>query len=161
MMGSFALQAICLAIAAGIVQSNFIPHDSTTSESTQEALQILVPIVFVAFQAGGQVVLSQFLGYPEIPTTVLTNVYSGLVTEKFGWRHMADRCSTGTAKWVRRLAAVIRLGVGAIVGGFLTKSDKKGLAVIFWIGTGLKLGIAVGLFWWEQERHQEKKDNSM
>ena len=108
-----------------------------------------MPVVFVAFQAGGQVVLSQFLGYPEIPTTVLTNVYSGLVTEKFGWHHMADRRSSDTAKWIRRLAAVISLGVGAIVGGVLTKSDKKGLAVIFWIGTGLKLGIAVGLFWWK------------
>lgn len=37
--------------------------------------------------------------------------------------------------------------MGAIVGGILIKSDKKGLAVIFWIGTGLKLGFAaVGLF---------------
>lgn len=150
-MGSFAIQAICLAIAACIVQSNFIPHGTTTSESTQEALRILVPIVFVAFQAGGQVVMSQFLGYPEIPTTVLTNVYSGLVTENLGWRHKTDRRSNGTAKWLRRLVAVISLGVGAIVGGFLTKSDKKGLAVIFWIGTGLKLGIAVGVFWWRQE----------
>jgi hypothetical protein len=49
----------------------------------------------------------------------------------------------------------------AIVGGLLTKSDKKGLAVIFWIGTGLKLGTAVGVFWWKQERHQEKSNNSM
>lgn len=86
MMGSFAVQAICLATAACIVQSNLIPHSSNASESTQEALRILVPIIFVAFQAGGQVVLSQFLGYPEIPAMVLTNVYSGLVIEKIAWR---------------------------------------------------------------------------
>lgn len=42
--------------------------------------------------------LSRFLGYPEIPTTVLTNVYSGLVTEKVGWRHTSDRSCSGKAK---------------------------------------------------------------
>lgn len=91
----------------------------------------------------------------------MPNIYFALVTEKFGWHRSADRPSSSTAKWIRRLAAVIFFGVGVIVGGFLTKSYKKGLAVIFWIGTGLKLGIAVGLLWWRQEEHQEKQDNSI
>ena len=84
-----------------------------------------MPIIFVAFQAGGQVVLSQFLGYPEIPAMVSTNVYPGLMIEKIAWRQMADRRSSGTAEWVRRLVTVISLEVGVIVGGFLTKSDKE------------------------------------
>lgn len=154
-MGSFALQAICLAIAAGIVQSNFIPESPTTNESSQESFKVLVPIVFVAFQAGGQVVLSQFLGYPEIPTTVLTSVYSGLMTDRPRWIGNANRNTDSTAKWIRRLAAVVALGVGAIIGGLLTKTDRKGLAMIFWIGAGLKLGIAGGLFWWKQEKGKE------
>lgn len=41
-----------------------------------------------------------------------------------------DRPNSNTAKWIRRPAAAMFLGVGAIVGGFLTKSDNKGLAVI-------------------------------
>lgn len=97
MMVSIAVQAI----PAGIVQSNFIPHDTTSAEeSTQEALRILALRVFIAFQAGGQVMMSQFLGYLEIPATVLTNAYSGLVTEKVGQRHLAGRPVVAGLNWL-------------------------------------------------------------
>lgn len=75
LFASFLMQDICLAIAAALAQANVIPEGA-------DSMKILFSIALLSFQAGGQVVVSNLLGFKDIPTTVLTSVYSGLATDK-------------------------------------------------------------------------------
>lgn len=109
-------------------------------------MRVLIPIALVGFQAGGQVVASNLLGFKELPTTVLTSVYSGLATDR---RVMAG--FKANPKRNRRVAAVVLLALGAISGGWLMKDKRAGMAVILWIATGLKFFIAGCWLFWRKE----------
>lgn len=74
---SFAVQMSCVIIAAALVEAKVVPITTPSQQATNRAqfhfIEIL-PLAFLAFQAGGQIVASRTLGLNEIPTTVLTSV---------------------------------------------------------------------------------------
>lgn len=141
---SFAIQTICLIIAAALIQGKVVPD----FENHEESMTVLIPLVFLSLQAGGQVSASDILGYPEIPTTVLTSVYLGLASNSL-------LGGLGNPKRNRRIANITLLLLGAIAGGWLSKSHV-GIPVIFWISAGLKLFISAAWLFWKEEIHEEE-----
>lgn len=142
---SFLIQSICLVIAAALIQAKVVPDEIQASES----LMVLIPLVFLGFQAGGQVWTSEVLGFKEIPTTVLTSVYYGLATDvKFlqGVKANAPRN--------RRLVAVGALLLGAICGGWLSRS-QGGVPAVFFVAGGLKLCISGMWMLWPADAFEE------
>lgn len=145
MSTSFLVQGSCLAVAAVLVQAKVVPDAVKDSES----MMVLIPLVFLGFQAGGQVWTGEVLGFKEIPTTVLTSVYFGLASDvKFlqGLKMNLPRN--------RRLIAVAALLLGAISGGWLSRS-RGGIPSVFFVAAGLKFCISgTWMLWPADEKGQ-------
>ncbi len=100
----------------------------------------LVPIGLLAFQSGGQIVTSRLLGLNEVPTTVLTSLYCDLVSDP----HLLAK---ENVKRNRRVASVVTLLVGGIIGGWMSRTSP-GMSGAFWLAGAVKVGIAVGFGCW-------------
>ncbi|KAH8897304.1 hypothetical protein GQ53DRAFT_887603 [Thozetella sp. PMI_491] len=135
---SFLIQASCLTLAAVLVQVKLVPDETSSSDS----MMVLIPLVFLGLQGGGQVWTSEVLGFKEIPTTVLTSVYLGLAADAKFLESLKMNPSRN-----RRLGAVSALLLGAVVGGWLSRS-RVGIPAVFFVAAGLKYAIsAAWLFW--------------
>ena len=147
-MGSFLLQSAFMAVAAGLVQAGRVP----VPKGVVTPIDIdpgnpffidLFPVGLLAFQAGGQIVASRVLGFNEIPTIILTSVYCDVASDK-------RVLKGGNPKRDRRAIGAGLLLLGGIAGGWISRSET-GLGVVFWIGLGLKLGIAIVWSFWKSE----------
>ncbi|KAK9235247.1 hypothetical protein V1525DRAFT_281329 [Lipomyces kononenkoae] len=150
---SFLVQSICILVAAALIQADIIPHPSNTtrvpSDIGNRLFLELIPLALLAFQGGGQMAASRGLGFNELPTTVLTSVYYDVASDPLlTARHNVKRS--------RRLLGSVALLIGAIVGGFIFKSDA-GLAAALWLAGGLKFAIAVVWCFWKAD--EENKNN--
>lgn len=85
-----------------------------------------------------QIATSRLLGYNELPVNVLTSTYCDLMGD---FKLMA----LNNVKRNRRAAAVVLLLVGAIVAGWLMRSEG-GLESVLWISGGVKVVTAVVMF---------------
>jgi len=142
---SFFIQAILISIAAALVQASVVP--GLHPNGTEEFLQI-VPLAMLAFQAGQQCVAARELGLNEIPTTVLTSVYCDLGNDH-------DLFSPITSNWKRnrRFVSAVLLLIGAIVGGWLSRTGI-GMAAGLWMAAGVKFGVAIAWIFWAAELKQ-------
>ena len=100
------MQGLCLVIAAVLVQAKAI----SSAVEDFESMVILVPLVFLGFQAGGQVWTSEVLGFKEIPIMVLTSVYFGLASDV----KLLQRFKKNLPR-TRRFVAVASFLLGAIL----------------------------------------------
>lgn len=84
------------------------------------------------------------LGYNEIPGVVLTSVYYDIASDSglFEGVYM-------NAKRNRRIGGAVMLLLGAVVGGWLSRSSG-GMACVLWIAAGLKFCVGVGWLFWTQ-----------
>ncbi|PMD33414.1 hypothetical protein L207DRAFT_469859 [Hyaloscypha variabilis F] len=140
---SFLLQSICIIIAAALVQSHVIPEPKglVTENSYDVNLLELLPLGFLAFQSGGQIVTSRLLGFNEVPTTVLTSVYCDLASDP-------KILTRDNVKRNRRAGAVLAILIGGIAGGWISRS-KAGMSVSLWIAAAIKFTIAVSWSLWQ------------
>ncbi|KAG0651344.1 hypothetical protein D0Z07_1791 [Hyphodiscus hymeniophilus] len=138
---SFLLQSICIIIAAALVQAHVVPepHGVQLLTGDVDFLELL-PLGFLAFQSGGQIVTSRLLGFNEVPTTVLTSVYCDLASDP-------NFLKKDNVKRNRRLGAVLMILLGGIAGGWISRS-KAGLSVTLWIAAAIKFGIACSWSLW-------------
>ena len=148
-MGAFAVQAGMMLVAAGLVQGKVVPvSDGRVAPGDREPgnpyFAELVPLAILAFQAGGQIVVSRVLGFNEVPTTVLTSVYCDIASDEKLFK-------THNEKRDRRILGVLMLLLGGIVGGWISRSGA-GMATVLWIGAALKAGIAVAWAIWKGEK---------
>jgi len=134
---------MCIIIAASLVQSHVIsePYGLVTEDTLDVNLLELLPLGFLAFQSGGQIVTSRLLGFNEVPTTVLTSVYCDLASDP----KILER---DNVKRNRRAAAVLAILIGGISGGWISRS-KAGMSVSLWIAAAIKFGIAVSWSLWK------------
>ena len=116
------------------------PHGLVTADSLDVNLLELLPLGFLAFQSGGQIVTSRLLGFNEVPTTVLTSVYCDLASDP-------KILQRDNVKRNRRVAAVLAILVGGIAGGWISRS-KAGMSVSLWIAAAIKFAIAVSWSFW-------------
>ena len=100
----------------------------------------LLPLGFLAFQSGGQIVTSRLLGFNEVPTTVLTSVYCDLASDP-------KILKRDNVKRNRRIGAVICILVGGIAGGWISRSSA-GLSAALWLAAAIKMIIALSWSIW-------------
>jgi len=139
---SFAVQTFLIIIAASLVQGRIVPglHPNST-----EAFIQLVPLAMLSFQAAQQSVAARQLGLREIPTTVLTSVYCDLGNDSQLFAPFKNNWTRN-----RRFCAVVMLLVGAIAGGWLSRTSE-GMTVGLWVSAGIKACITVAWLLWKDE----------
>jgi uncharacterized membrane protein YoaK (UPF0700 family) len=142
---SFLVQGSCLVVAAVLVQAKVVPDAVKDSDSKM----VLIPLVFLGFQAGGQVWTGDVLGFKEIPTTVLTSVYFGLASDVKFLQGLKTNLPRN-----RRLIAVCALLLGAVSGGWLSRS-RGGIPSVFFVAAGLKFCISGIWMLWPAEEETE------
>lgn len=102
---------------------------------------VLLPLALLSFQSAGQIVMSRFLAYSELPTVVLTSTYCDLFMDP-----LLLTSPTGNAKRNRRALSALALVIGATIGGFLTVDGD--IAMALWITAAVKIVLAgVWLVW--------------
>lgn len=135
---SFLFQTICVIIAAAIIQSGIIdgrypsPRDPADVNFTELAV-----VALLSFQAAGQIVNSRGLGVSEVPTVVITSLVCDLVSDE---ALLAGLTKNG--KRNRRFIGFVLTLVGAIVGGWISKSTGQ-VGPCLWFVAALKACISV------------------
>ncbi|KAL8697849.1 MAG: hypothetical protein Q9224_002120 [Gallowayella concinna] len=126
---SFLLQALCIFIAAILVQTDTVPEHNATDAF------VLIAIPFLAAQSGAQVATAKGLGFTELPTTVLTSTYNDLAsdTKLLAWDN---------PKRDRRVASVVLMILGGICGAWLCKGTET-FTIVLWLGAAIKLVLAL------------------
>ncbi|KAJ5671494.1 hypothetical protein N7507_000621 [Penicillium longicatenatum] len=141
---SFLVQTALIIIAVALIQVDLIPHISNDSSLDGGPLFLeLIPIGLLAFQSAGGMTCSRALGYNEIPTVVLTSVYFDIASDAKILQKPTDN-----VKRNRRIGGVVFLLIGAIVGGWLSRSSG-GMESALWMAAGLKLVAAFGWLFWK------------
>ncbi|KAF7170398.1 hypothetical protein CNMCM5623_002872 [Aspergillus felis] len=143
---SFMVQTILIVIAVAIIQADLIPHTTADAALTGGRLFLeLIPIALLAFQSAGSITSSRALGYNEIPAVVLTSVYFDVASDP-----KLTAAPTTNAKRNRRIGGVVMLLVGAIAGGWLSRSSG-GMQSALWMAAGFKFVIGLGWLFWRAE----------
>lgn len=141
---SFLVQTALIIIAVALIQADLIPHSSNDSSLDGGPLFLeLIPIGLLAFQSAGGMTCSRALGYNEIPTVVLTSVYFDIASDV-----KILQKPTENVKRNRRIGGVVFLLIGAIIGGWLSRSSG-GMESALWMAAGLKLVAAFGWLFWK------------
>ncbi|TVY31054.1 hypothetical protein LHYA1_G000281 [Lachnellula hyalina] len=140
---SFFLQSACIIVAAALVQANVVPSPKGVVVEGGDDVDFLelIPLAFLAFQSGGQIVTSRLLGFNEVPTTVLTSVYCDLSSDP-------KVLAKDNIKRNRRVCAVLGILIGGIAGGWISRSAAT-LSTSFWLAAAIKMGIAIGWSVWK------------
>jgi uncharacterized membrane protein YoaK (UPF0700 family) len=140
---SFFVQTCLIVIAVALIEADLIPHTSADAGLAGGPLFLeLIPIALLAFQSAGGMTCSRSLGYNEIPTVVLTSVYFDIASDP----KITDKPTTNV-KRNRRIGGVVFLLIGAIVGGWLSRSSG-GMESALWMAAGMKFVAAVGWLFW-------------
>ncbi|PYH87486.1 hypothetical protein BO71DRAFT_404632, partial [Aspergillus ellipticus CBS 707.79] len=139
LFASFMLQVILIVIAVSLIQAGLVAQ-SDVSDHQHHPLLDLVPIGLLAFQSSGSINSTRSLGFNEIPSVVITSVYFDIASDK-------NILAVQNVKRNRRVAGVVMLLIGAIVGGWLNRS-AGGIASTFWLAAGIKFVIGFGWLFW-------------
>jgi uncharacterized membrane protein YoaK (UPF0700 family) len=99
----------------------------------------------LAFQAGMQSVTARQLGFNEIPTTVLTSCFCDLGNDPKLFVGLNDNWQRN-----RRIASVVAILLGGIIGGWLSRTDG-GMPTAIWAAAFVKGSIAVAWIVWKDE----------
>lgn len=141
---SFLAQTVLIIIAVALIEADLIPHTSDDMSLDGGPLFLeLIPIALLAFQSAGGMTCSRSLGYNEIPTVVLTSVYFDIASDA----KILDK-PTANVKRNRRIGGVVSLLIGAIVGGWMSRSSG-GMQSALWLAAGLKFVAAFGWLVWK------------
>lgn len=153
---SFLFQATVTLIVAILVATRIVTHHVSDQkrDDPEEGVWILTmsrdinwkdlaPIALLAFQAAGQVVSSRVLHHNDLPTAVVTSMLCDMMSDP---SLLTGRVFEDSRR-NRRIAAALLLFLGAIVGGFLTRS-WVGLAGVLFIAAALKALIVLAWLLW-------------
>lgn len=99
----------------------------------------------------------------ELPTIVLSTLYHDYVADTLTYRHLW-RGSTGISDFLfvkgrrqnKRLASIIALFLGGVVGGEMYKS-KVGMAGALWLASAIKATITFSFAVWKKERTDDEE----
>ncbi|THC90221.1 hypothetical protein EYZ11_010321 [Aspergillus tanneri] len=148
-VGSFLFSNITRRVGAtrravALIEADLTPHTAGDISLTGGRLFLeLIPIALLAFQSAGSITSSRSLGYNEIPTVVLTSVYFDVASDpKLAQAPMAN------PKRNRRIGGVVCLLVGAIMGGWLSRSRGE-MQSALWIAAGFKFVTGLGWLLWK------------
>ncbi|PYH40567.1 YoaK family protein [Aspergillus saccharolyticus JOP 1030-1] len=143
LFASFMVQVALIVIAVALIQAGLISQPDVSNHQHHPLLD-LIPIGLLAFQSAGSINSTRSLGYNEIPSVVITSVYFDIASDM-------NIFAGKNVKRNRRVAGVVMLLVGAIVGGWLNRSNG-GMASTFWLAAGIKFLIGCGWLVWAPKK---------
>ncbi|CRG83842.1 hypothetical protein PISL3812_01198 [Talaromyces islandicus] len=139
---SFAVQSLFVLVAAAIIQSDSIPHALNNQPTSGPLFLELIPLAILAFQFGGQIAASRGMGFNELPTVVLTSVYFDIASDP----GLIDAVPKNV-KRNRRIGSVVAIVTGAIIAGWLCRSDAE-MQSALWISGFIKACMSAGWIFW-------------
>ncbi|EMC97912.1 hypothetical protein BAUCODRAFT_407423 [Baudoinia panamericana UAMH 10762] len=142
----FMGQALLILLSAALATPRgLIPQlPGGTSRYSEDPTDVIRNIRIVSlipplsFQSGMQIASSRLLGFNELPVNVITSTYCDIMGD---YKLLA----LNNVRRNRRVGAVILLLIGAIISGWLLRSEG-GLMSVLWIAGGLKFGTAIAMF---------------
>lgn len=142
----FLLQAICVCIAAALVQAGAVAQRQQVGAAHVDWRE-LAPIALLSFQAAGQIVASRVLGVGEVPTVVVTSLLCDLMSDPL----LASRpLLRGRRKRNNRIAAFVLTLLGSIIGGWMLKGTGQ-VQPVLWLVFGIKASISMSWCMWKEE----------
>ncbi|KAL2436569.1 hypothetical protein ABEF95_012223 [Exophiala dermatitidis] len=167
-IASFSIQTALIIVATVLVSQDLVSNQpflpgafssgSNDKDSRPPAMTNfldLCPVSLLSFQAAGQVTLSRLLGMVELPTIVLSALYhdftADLLAIRTSWKRspsLWEFLVVQQRRQGRRLASIVALFIGGIIGGEMYKS-RAGMAGALWLAAGAKLAIVVAWCFWK------------
>ncbi|KAB5517384.1 hypothetical protein GE09DRAFT_1231003 [Coniochaeta sp. 2T2.1] len=161
---SFTLQACFIFVAAALAETAAVPSFgmnrlSTTLTDAERAIRgaeedsglSLIPLALLAFQFGGQIVMSRVLGVNEVPTNVLTSLYCDLLSDPLLMAPVSKN-----PKRNRRIASIVLLVAGGVAGGWIQRSSA-GMSAALWLAGGIKFALGVSWVFWRSKELPSKE----
>lgn len=155
---SFIVQACFIFIAAALAQTAVVPSFGmnslpTTLSDAEGAIRSerednglsLIPLALLAFQFGGQIVMSRVLGVNEVPTNVLTSLYCDLLSDPLLVAPLSKN-----PKRNRRIASIVLLVAGGIAGGWIQRTSA-GMSAALWLAGAIKFVLGVVWIFWRSK----------
>lgn len=156
---------------AGVV----IPSTSSTSSTTTTNIQgnrhhqqqqqqnlpldlnppVTLALILISLQSAGQAYLSRIFGYNSLTSVVLTSIYLDLFSDP----HLFSHHREGNGERYRRIAAVVCLLAGAMLGGCMVNFGLGGgLKGALWVAVGLKGVVGLGCWFWRGVEEEEEEE---
>lgn len=106
---------------------------------------VTLALILISLQSSGQAYLSRIFGYNSLTSVVLTSLYLDLFSDP----HLFSHHREGNGERYRRIAAVVCLLAGAMVGGCMVNFGLwGGLKGALWVAVGLKGVVGLGCWFW-------------
>lgn len=133
---SFLAQTLFITVAAAVTQAGLVngTYPSPT-RAVRPDFHDLAVVALLSFQAAGQIVNSRGLGVSEVPTVVITSLVCDLLCDP-------ALLARANPKRDRRAIAFVLTLVGAIAGGWLSKS-MGAVQPSLWLAAAIKACITV------------------
>lgn len=166
---SIFTQMVFLGIAAVVIPSTSSSSSSTTTniQGTQQHQQqkqklpldlnfpVILALILISLQSSGQAYLSRIFGYNSLTSVVLTSIYLDLFSDP----HLFSHHREGNGERFRRIAAVVCLLAGAMLGGCMVNFGLwGGLKGALWVAVGLKGVVGLGCWFWRGEGVEEEEE---
>lgn len=107
---------------------------------------VAVPLGLIAFQSGGQAVISRVLKYGSLTSVVLTSIYCDLFSDKEVFAAFTEHAERN-----RRMAAPLLVLLGAVIGAIWAHTSV-GLMGAMWTAAALKFCVIVAWCLWKAEK---------
>ncbi|KAL9528053.1 hypothetical protein SMMN14_08404, partial [Sphaerulina musiva] len=106
---------------------------------------VTLALTLISLQSSGQAYLSRIFGYNSLTSVVLTSIYLDLFSDP----HLFSHHRGGNGERFRRVAAVMCLLAGAMLGGCMVNFGLwGGLKGALWVAVGLKGVVGLGCWLW-------------
>lgn len=144
LVATFLIQSTFIFVTAAIIEAGVV--DGSTPRFSQDIdWRQVIPIALLSFQSAGQMVGSRILNMSEIPTVVVTSVLCDFASDP----KLTDPLRAN-AKRNRRVLGFLGILVGAVAGGWISKSAGQ-IQSVLWLAGGMKLLITVSWLLWPRE----------
>ncbi|EMF09104.1 uncharacterized protein SEPMUDRAFT_15571, partial [Sphaerulina musiva SO2202] len=149
---SIFFQIVLLGIAGVVIPSTTnIQGNHQQHQHHQQNLPldlnfpVILALILISLQSSGQAYLSRIFGYNSLTSVVLTSIYLDLFSDP----HLFSHHREGNGERYRRVAAVVCLLAGAMLGGCMVNFGLwGGLKGALWVAVGLKGGVGLGCWVW-------------
>ena len=138
---SFLFQSAFVFTVAAIAQKGYVEGSVQMAGDPIHWLEE-IPVAFLSFQSAGQIVASRNLSLSEVPTVVITSVLCDFASDP---KILGPLSSN--VKRNRRMLAFLGILVGAIAGGWISKTTG-GMQSALWIAGGMKMVVTVSWMLW-------------
>lgn len=166
---SIFFQMVFLGIAGVVVPSTSSSTSSSTTTTNIQVnhqhkqkqlpldlnLPVILALILISLQSSGQAYLSRIFGYNSLTSVVLTSIYLDLFSDP----HLFSHHREGNGERYRRVAAVVCLLAGAMLGGCMVNFGLwGGLKGALWVAVGLKGVVGLGCWFWRGEVVVEEEE---